>query len=121
MAQSENRFIIIEKDSFVANDMAEGLHAAFPYCKTFQYKNTADAMIESGRDTVFISKLSLDEIERSGLGVFARQTGSTIVVRHGIDSIKAVTARGWISLPSPFTSDDLDDLLDQLQEWKAAG
>ncbi|MBU3030285.1 hypothetical protein [Paracoccus marinaquae] len=121
MSSQKFRFVIIEKDSFVAHDMREGLKAAVPGCDTHHLTDldgasglvTTDAEAGSPR-TVIVTKLSLAQLDSSGLTQLAQQMRAEIVVRLGEDPRAAVTERGWLSLASPFTWEDLAGLASDL-------
>lgn len=124
MSSRKLRFVIIEKDSFVARDMQDGLLAAVPDCDTFHLAHHDDASDALRRDAVagpadeprmvIVTKLSLDQIDSSGLARAAYDAGAEMVVRMGDDPVGAVASRGWYSLASPFTWDDLSALVGSL-------
>jgi hypothetical protein len=119
MTDSKLRFVIIEKDSFIAHDMQSGLQAAVPDCDTRWLPNVSDVVAQlssaaADARTVLITKLSLSQLEETGLSNLAQQRGAEIVVRLGEDPKEEITRRGWFSLESPFTWDDLADLVGAL-------
>lgn len=125
MPESRFRFVIIEKDSFIARDMQSGLQAAVPDCDTRLLPNAAGAVEAFPRTTdeartVLITKLSLAQLDESGLSQLARDSGAEIVVRLGDDPQDEVTRHGWLSLASPFTWEDLAELAGDLSaRWLA--
>lgn len=121
MTASKFRFVVIEKDSFVARDMQDGLQAAIPGCEIRQscgYDQLPDLIpAPSPSDdmrTIIITKLSLAQLDSGGISQLAHDRHAEIVVRLGEDSVQDVTGRGWHSLASPFTWDDLAGLAMQL-------
>jgi hypothetical protein len=113
-------FLIIERDSFIAQDMAEGLAEASPGCLTRRY-GSADAVLDEREGllprthlAVVITKQALSDIDTSGLGDLAQRHGWPVVVRLDLDAPEAVAARGWLTLPSPFTRPDLMQMVDDL-------
>ncbi|WCR11905.1 hypothetical protein JHW45_05970 [Paracoccus stylophorae] len=122
MTASKFRFVIIEKDSFVARDMQDGLQSVVPGCDIRRLchpgqlsDHLADASAGDAR-AVIITKLSLAQLDQNGISQLARDRNAAIVVRLGEDSPQEVTARGWLSLASPFTWDDLAALAEELSE-----
>lgn len=127
MSPQRFRFVILEKDRFVANDMQEGLRAATPDCDTrhlLHPEDAGEAFSESAHEassrTVLVTKLSVEQIDASGLSRLAQQSCADIVVRMGDDPLHAVTERGWFSLASPFTWDDLSALVADLTRRSTA-
>lgn len=124
------RFFIIEKDSFVARDMQDGLLAAIPDCdaRHLLHHDEARQIAAQGADgadtaatrSVIVTKMSLDQLDRTGLAGLARDLNADVVVRMGEDPVAAVAARGWFSLASPFTWDDLNSLVSELSNRTAA-
>lgn len=126
MPAQKFRFIIIEKDSFVARDMQDGLLSALPGCDTLCLPDPGDiAAVAATLDpvertrTVIVTKLSLEELEENGLARIAAEIGADIVVRMGEDSPVAVATRGWHSLACPFSRDDLAALVADLAHRSA--
>lgn len=121
MSSRKLRFVIIEKDSFVARDMQHGLQAANPDCDTCHLAHHADApgvlLRQAEADeprTVIVTKMSLEQIESTGLARIAQDAGAELVVRMGDDPVGSVMSRGWYSLASPFTWEDLSALVGSL-------
>ncbi|MCF3974458.1 hypothetical protein [Paracoccus salsus] len=127
MSDSALLFVIIEKDCFIARDMQEGLEAADPACETIRLRDPEEAVeLVCGRQpdgrlrTVIITKLSLAQIEDCSLSRLADEGLVEIVVRIGDDTSEAVHRRGWFTLASPFTRDDLSALVVEVQVRAAA-
>lgn len=127
MSPPRFRFVILEKDRFVANDMQEGLKAATPDCDTCHLTHAdeaGEAFSESSETgparTVLVTKLSVEQIDASGLSRLARDSRAEIVVRMGDDPLHTVAERGWFSLASPFTWDDLSALVADLSRRSSA-
>lgn len=114
MPNNGHRFIIIEKDLFVARDMSQGLIAAYAQCEVLHLRHENEVPTNLRSSDVIVTKMTMEQIDRSGLDVSARATGATIVVRMGDDSNDAIERRGWLSLPSPFTWDDINVMLNSL-------
>lgn len=110
-------FVIVEKDAFVALDMQLGLQDASVGCQVVHLRDIADfqSMPQPADRPVIITKLSIAEIDECGLVQIAGRRAA-IVVREGIDSVKAVVDRGWLSLASPFTADDLLTLVEDIRQ-----
>lgn len=114
-------FMILERDPFIAADMRAGLMFADPLC-TVDLLRCVSQVMEGfaqfpvdGRSPVLITKLGIDEIEEAGLINLANRAAAQLVVREGGDTVEQISGRGWFSLASPFTSDDLSALLAQLR------
>lgn len=114
-------FMILERDPFIAADMRAGLMFADPLC-TVDLLRCVSQVMEGfaqfpvdGRSPVLITKLGIDEIEEAGLISLANRAAAQLVVREGGDTVEQISGRGWFSLASPFTSDDLSALLAQLR------
>lgn len=127
MSNQKLRFVIIEKDSFVARDMQDGLKAAIPDCDIKSLSGAEEALdiVKSCTDAddaraIIVTKLSLDQIDSTGLTQIARHVQADIVVRVGDDPPGAIAARGWFTLASPFTWDDLAALAVDLCRRTAA-
>lgn len=114
-------FMILERDPFIAADMRAGLMFADPLCTVDLLRCVSQVMEGfaqfpvAGRSPVLITKLGIDEIEESGLISLANRAAAQLVVREGGDAVEQISGRGWFSLASPFTSDDLSALLAQLR------
>lgn len=126
MTQSHVHFIVVENDPFIARDMSEGLRSADPSCSVHilrtpgelvQSEDVLRTMAERSRLAV-ITKLPVREIDRLGFQGIAGSAPVTIVVREGEDQVNQVLSRGWLSLPTPFTGDDLADLTGHLRETR---
>lgn len=116
------RFLILEKDAFVARDMTDGLSTADSECESLQFRGLDDLSeyllatnAPCQRQCVVVTKLPIAEIDDSGLAAMTRQHGAEIVVRLGPDPVEKVEARGWFSLAAPFTWDDLAELVTTLR------
>ncbi|MDP5308067.1 hypothetical protein [Paracoccus spongiarum] len=129
MSDQTFRFLLIEKDLFVARDMQEGLRMALPDCDIRCLSLPEDihgALAEteaqngSAPRVVIVTKLSVDQIDLLGLTDAASRHRAEMVVRRGDDPPEAVAARGWFSLASPFTWDDLSDLAGDLRGRRSA-
>ena len=111
--------MIVETDPFIARDMSDGLMEAAPGC-TVEIFRSAEELADlpsapAAPHPVIVTKLSLEAIESSGLATSAARMGAMIVVRQGEDTADAVSARGWLSLPTPFTCEDLFELASSLR------
>lgn len=112
------RFVVIEKDCFVARDMQDGLQSAAPDCDVLRLarpEDAEDAFAQVSRADptriVIITKLTVAQLDSSGMARLAHDFGADIVVRLGDDPVQKVIERGWYSLASPFTWDDLAELV----------
>ncbi|SCY59241.1 hypothetical protein [Paracoccus tibetensis] len=120
MAHTPFCFLIIERDSFIAQDMAEGLAEASPDCLSRRYASiealldTAETLPSLPALPVIITKQSLSDIDATGLGALAERHDWPVVVRLDLDPPEAVAARGWLTLPSPFTRPDLMQMVEEL-------
>ncbi|AXC50389.1 hypothetical protein DRW48_12465 [Paracoccus suum] len=113
MPMSSLHFVIIEKDSFIAADMAEGLRGACPNCTVTNLTEMCDAAAlppDPLHRRIFITGERITAIDQSGLSGMAAAEGAEIVVRAGWDSDEAVRARGFLTLAAPFTDADLYDI-----------
>lgn len=114
-------FIIIERDSFIASDLRCGLHEACPDCLCLRTPDMDGCMMilrhldDRTARPVIITKASIAEIDACGLGGMAAAQGWRLVLRLGSDPVQEVRARGWFSLPAPFTSDDITSLVRALR------
>lgn len=121
MDRTSPHYLIIEKNGFIAADMQQGLADADTRSDSYQIEHVDQlqsflvSSVWTGRRPVFITKLSIAEIESTGLAGIARRMDGEIVVRMGQDPAAAVTARGWHSLASPFSREDLAGLVDELR------
>lgn len=118
-------FIAIERDSFVALDMRLGLEEACPGSRIDTLPNASDLADFLASDDlpdpaiavpVVVTSLSLERIDQSGLEGLLHGRDAIIVQREGADPADQVAARGFLQLPSPFSSDDFRTLLDGLNE-----
>lgn len=119
------RFVILEKDCFIARDMQDGLQSACPNADIRRIATPEDVANACGdaQDSVrpvIITKLSVEQLDRAGISSLSRQIGAEIVVRMGDDPLCTVAERGWLSLASPFTWDDLAALVGDLVRRPAA-
>lgn len=107
------RFVIIEKDAFIAQDMRMGLDEAAPGCETIVVRNPAQIegalapLPASARELVFITANRIQVIEETGLDKLAEKMSGRLVLREGADSNEAVHRRGWLTLGNPFTAEAL--------------
>lgn len=120
MTQKNLTFVIVEKDAFVAHDMQLGLQDASDGCEVLHLRDIADIqhMASVPPRPVFITKLSISQIDEHGLVGFAGPNAA-IVLREGVDLAADVAARGWFSLASPFTAEDLTTLVNDIHRAKA--
>lgn len=92
---------------------------ACPGCETTHFRLVTDlpeylGLGDGGDRVTVLTKLSLHEIMNSGLAAKAGSQGAEIVVRQGEDSLDEIARHGWLSLPSPFSWDDLSELVQVL-------
>lgn len=113
-------FLILEKDSFIAMDMMQGLSFYEGDCRLHHF-HSVDEMhqrlpttVDRQHHNIVVTKLSVAEIDASGLAQLARHHGCDVVVREGIDSTSSVEARGWHSLAAPFSQQDLSVLVNRM-------
>ncbi|MGP9803854.1 hypothetical protein [Paracoccus sp. NSM] len=122
MQHSVPCFIIIERDSFIAGDLRCGLLDACLDCLCLRTPDMDGCMSilhhldDRATRPVIITKASIAEIDACGLGGMAAARGWRLVLRLGSDPVEAVRARGWFSLPAPFSSDDITSLVHALRE-----
>ena len=112
-------FIVIERDVFVARDMRDCLQAACVGCDVIHLRYPAEltGILEDADDDhrlVIVTKMGLEEIDASGLADWAKDHSAEIVIRAGDDPVSEVLKRGWRSLTSPFTRDDILALVESL-------
>lgn len=113
-------FLILEKDSFIARDMMEGLSFYEGSCRLHHFHSVDEmsqrlpATVDSLHHNIVVTKLSVAEIDASGLAQLADIHGCDMVVREGIDSAATVQARGWHSLAAPFSQHDLSILVSRM-------
>lgn len=117
MTPAPLKFLIVEKDAFVARDMQLGLQDADAGCHVLHMRDVAEcqALLPFPEYPVVITKLSIDQIDACGLTQIAGRN-AVIVVREGVDTLTAVARRGWLSLASPFTAEDLAALVHQIRQ-----
>ncbi len=117
MAPEPLKFVIVEKDPFVALDMQLGLQDAAAGCQVVHLRDIDEyqSLPPFSTSPVVITKLSIAQIDACGLIQIAGQHAA-IVVREGIDTLKDVAERGWLSLASPFTADDLSVLVADIRQ-----
>lgn len=127
MDQRRPRFVIIEKDAFIARDLGDGLKAALPDSEIVIVARHEDAwprVFPPAQDdvwqTIIVTKLTLAQLDECGLSRRLEDSGTQVVVRVGDDPVSAVAERGWISLASPFTGDDLSSLAGLLSTSRCA-
>ena len=65
--------------------------------------------------------MNVQEVEDSGLADWAIANGAEIVIRAGDDPVTEVIRKGWRSLTSPFTREDLSHLVNSLTGLRRAG
>lgn len=121
MTRMPPTFWIFERDLFVATDMGVGLTDASPGCQVRKLREVAEI---NGHDpapgSIFITKLSLADLQTSGLIELSRRVTGRIVIRAGQDPDQEVLARGFELLPSPFSNRDLRELVERLNRATAA-
>lgn len=118
MPMSDLHFVIIEKDSFIAADMAEGLRGACPNCAISHLVEVREATTlarDPVRRKVFITGERIATIDQCGLSSVAAAEGAGIVIRAGWDSDEEVQARGFMMLAAPFTDADLGEVARRVQ------
>lgn len=120
MSPQSYRFIVIERDLIVARDLSDGLRAACPSCDVLHLRCASEMpeslSANSTHPPVILTKLPVQQVEDSGMAHLAREQGATIVVRQGDDPLSEVAHRGWLSLTSPFSWDDLAALIHDLRQ-----
>ena len=118
-------FIAIEKDSFVALDMRMGLEEACPGCRIDTVTSPTDLpdllgnigpITPGGAVPVILTSMSIDRVDQAGLPQMLDGRGAIIVQREGADPAESVNARGYLRLPSPFSTDDFRKLYDMLRD-----
>lgn len=116
MTSKPMTFVIVDKDVFVAHDMQLGLEYLATGCNVIHLRDIPGCVTVPNTLTrrVFITKLSIEQIDQCGLVQIAGPDAD-IVVREGVDTREAVAERGWFSLASPFTTDDLAVLVQELR------
>lgn len=118
MSQEIYRFIVIERDVFVAHDMRDSLLSACPDCDVVHLRYPADLTVTVPKDddhrSVILTKMNVQEVEASGLSSWADDHKAEIVIRAGDDPIAEVLRKGWRSLTSPFTREDIGMLVESL-------
>lgn len=114
-------FLIIERDCFIAQDMREGLSEACGICGCRRYPAIEELLAQEdelralAQLPVIITKKSLADADAEGLTALAQRNGWPVVVRLDLDPAEAVQARGWLTLPSPFTRLDLTVMVEELR------
>lgn len=115
-------FLILEKDCFIAHDMADGLRiAGGEGCDSQPFRQVDDlldyllTLASPDLHPVVVTKLSLEQIDETGISSAALGCAADVVVRLGTDLPDAILARGWFTLAAPFTSDDLSALVSMLR------
>jgi len=125
MTQSGYSFIVIERDTFVARDICAGLLAACPGCDVIHLRFPSElvSQVSPSADEVpvIVTKMNVQEVEDSGLADWAIANGAEIVIRAGDDPVTEVIRKGWRSLTSPFTREDLSHLVNSLTGLRRAG
>lgn len=113
-------FIVLEKDHFVAQDMCAGLAEAAPHSR---FVHLAGSWISEeqlpdfqndGGLPVLVAKSQIKDMDDCPTVAAWRKRGWPIVLRVGIDPLEQIRARGWYPLATPFSCDDLDDLVRRL-------
>ncbi|MFN3524815.1 MAG: hypothetical protein ACK4YU_01890 [Paracoccus sp. (in: a-proteobacteria)] len=113
-------FIIIERDSFIASDLREGLAEACPRCGCQTFRDLSELIAAEpvlknlDQLPVLITKASLGELRDCGVDQMARRNGWPVAIRMGLDPLSDVDAQGWLSLAAPFTREDVAYLVSQL-------
>lgn len=114
------RFVILEKDAFIAQDMCMGLIGAAPGCDTLVVSGVArlqgalDALPDDRHDLVVITASRIEVVEQTGLDKMVARVSGRLVLREGADSNQAVRDKGWLTLANPFTDDALAELVQTL-------
>lgn len=121
MQHSSFCFILIERDSFIARDLREGLAEACPHCRCLQMADLSDLVAAEAelqnlsQLPVLITKANLQDLRSSGIDDVVRRNGWTIAMRMGTDPLADIHANGWLSVPAPFSREDLLYLVEQLR------
>lgn len=116
MEKAAISFIIVERDPFIGRDLSQGLAEVCSDAETVQVGALSDVAthvfcaIHAGRHPVIVTKASLAEIDRHRIPDLVAQSGADMVVRLDDHPADVLAQRGWISLPSPFTFEDLQVL-----------
>lgn len=114
-------FCIIERDLFIAADLGAGLELASPGCHIRKLGRIGELNGElPAPGTIFITKLSLADIAAAGLTDLSRRIEGRIVLRGDTDPADDVRRNGHECLPSPFTNQDLRELVERLTRPAAA-
>lgn len=113
------RFYVVERDTFIAQDMRAGLLEACPDCDVECLRKAEDlgARLDAITDThtpVLVTSMTLAALQETGLAARVMARGGRIVLRQGGTASADVQALGWFALPSPFTTAHLADLVDAL-------
>lgn len=125
MTQHLFRFFIIERDSFIGQDMRAGLIEACPEAEATWLRSTEDLPLHlqqapTAAALVIITSLGLEAIRETGLAALADEHHARIVTRQGSVNLDDLHRLGWLTLPSPFSTADLAEMVAQLTDMKTA-
>ena len=114
-------FLIIERDPFIARDLSLGLADAAPGCVAVICRDWTAFVQECGVipdhavPRFVITTLPIPELSEVARLELLRRHRITPVLRGADEDLdRDWVDRGWLSLPAPFATEDLDRLVRQL-------
>lgn len=106
-AQSAPVYLVLERNSLIAEDIAGSLRAAGP-CDIIRIKSTeemASRLAANDRIEAAFLEMNYAQVVNSGLADMLRTCGTQIILTAGEDDEERVRSLGWNMLVRPFTDE----------------